>query len=647
MVCNDCGEEVVGFQEEEEEFDDTGPREVRAVQSARDNWEMLEARRESQQVEMERRKVVPQLLVYEASLYILKAMTDRLIKLNYLTSNVRRPLFQIWSHWIRRKHAGIPYPSRTSSPNRLHYLLAMVSLAASYIRSPMLPRDLCRLAATRQIPFMTALATEVPTHMTSDATVQKVLAADRIPIPRKVVLAANNLALGPYAWPALRELYRRRDSIASTTFIAPFIAKTTVGDRIMAIPESFPIGHESMTLLRLIRLLGLPDEFGARVLRWRELRELATRHAMNEALDSHSKVGQQHHLFLLGRPTEDGLMIDTINTLRICYGRRLCYGGSVLSKRDADLQSEWDMCKKMMNRWLHTGTPEDVDLDIWCTLSPQLLKSIKGKHLQRYAQLVDVMLEQKGEKGADLWGPFLQEFRNVAMEDDYFDEGNSDSGDGKTDRFLRVEQECIYDPSRCDPARTVDTDLCDDGLNDMELECGLVEQTGEANVRKFLLHSTESVRYAKRKRKREMQIHAQMMMENSGDRPPTQYNDDNVEMAQSQGRWNGNEANACAGGDVGHDETLDDERTNSARQVSAHEFNWVWEPSGIGLAWTVMMSFFEGGRINADCGVEDFVQLADFSNRLKGVVAACNRTMRVTMEYISEHELEDMTTTTN
>lgn len=659
LVCEDCGEEIIGFHEEEEDDFVIGTAvSNRQSQSSQAMLirNTLKARRESKQHEDGNISAVfPQLLVFEGAFYMLKAMADQLIQLDYVTPRIRRPLFQILSCWIHRKHSDDkPFHSPNVHPPRAHYLLAILALASSYIRSPLLPRDLCRLAVTRKIPYMTALTTAAPDRIANDETVRKVLSTDAIPTARKIIRVANNLALGTYAWPPLRKMYGNLKKEVLTT----------IGEKVVGIPESFPVGHSTITLLRLIRLLGLPDKFGARVLRWRELCANAICSSTNDP-DSHA------HLF--DRPTEDSLIIDIINTMRLCYSRCLGYGGSVLVNREADMEVEWGQCKHKLACWLKFGNPEDIDSVMWSGLSPTALATLSGKRLSKYSNLVNAILTQRGEKGPELWGPFLREFESIATEEPVFETNSESEGyendypDENVNRLLS-EAGCMYDTSMCKCEEQ--TFSASEGVEYMDLECDRSKKTSSIIPRKRLLTSSSQKRLKKKERK--SCVHAEIKQRwaryeednnaigdrgKNGDDAVRQHEDDDafcVEDGRNEalsneedlsGRENVRSRERKRSQFLEENEVAEDKRTtgqpqlldpgsgNLSNVVRTHEFNCnIREPMGIGLAWTTMICFFDG--TNIDISGMEHERNGHLSLRMRQMVAMCNRMMKATLEFI-------------
>lgn len=699
FVCEDCGEEVIGVQQElmDEGFIGTSlsnrPSQLSQAQDVRATVEARQERRQHSPLLVS--STTEQMYVFEAMFHVVKAITDRLIRLQYVTETIRSPIFQIVSHLIRRMHAGEPSKRASYRSSRAVHMLATIALAASHVRSVLLPRDLCRIVATQQVPYLTALTTTVPEHLARNEGVQILLAPHSLPTMRAIVHAARDIALGPHAWPPLREIYGFPQSDSAVHHFS--FAK--VGPS----RYSFPVGHAGLTLLRLTRLLGLPDDFGARVIRWIELRKTAMKDYLSSYVKASNRNRTKNYLgvyprrALLGRATDESLLIDIVNTMRLCYGRRRGH------EREPQLEDEWLRCKATMTVWLKTGCVEDIDSVQWTSLSPNILATIRGKRLRRYARLVDIVMEQKGERRPELWGPFLKEFKDIAnqkyMSNDSYSETDNESGSGDDDDpFLRKEKRCMYDGSRCAHFNSTSPG---EGEVAMDQECGYDKKTDTGGLRKVLMRPVRRRQILKRE-KGWTGNKVEILSDKTGqetvcfatvEEDVINVSDINSRYQKKRGRnFDGN--NKSKGekdcilhidsssepesvddhfdrnrifeddedGAVIGDETQDREKTEAnkprfartseqfwknkrwviwgsdgtsprkyGRECGMQEWNLLWEPVGIGLALTIMLQFIDGCNVDIkgmECDNTPWSKL-----RLEEIKGACNRTMRITMNY--------------
>lgn len=699
LVCLDCGEEIFGFREEDIDDHFTGTAVTHRHSQSSQALAVratIESRRDGiGLVELNVNLVSGQLYLFEALFYLAKSVTDRLIHLNYATERIRSPLFQIISHLIRRIHAGEPLRAEHRRRIFAHHVLAMIALASVYVRSPLLPRDLCRLAVTQQIPYLTALTASVPERLAKNEHVQRSLGPASLPTTRKLVHAAKDLALGPHGWAPLRHIYGFPPIKSAPINIVTY---AKVGPSYV----SFPVGHESLTLLRLIRLLGLPDEFGARVMRWIELRKAAMRAYIGPLLGNANK--RYPRRALLGRATDESLIVDIVNTMRLSYGRRRW------REREKKFEEEWTSCKAAMAHWLEFGSTEDIDTVLWAGLSPELLATLRGKRLRRYIRLVDSVMDQKGEHGPELWGPFEREFKNISDNNFSFRANGSDSEDediwDESDHFTRTEKQCMYDGSHCQEGATTPKE----GIEAMDYECGYDAGTDTGAGRQRLTRlpvrrrtikrengwsgaeivdvqfrrTDENERRTKRFKKEKdsqgdeltdisLSNGNELGLESSPKRCRTEKvmdEDDSSEDSSQDGYEQSDSDESMLFGDdeegislsqktekwstpkrneeqqFGQDNKFwrnrrwvlwgSDEESGRkyARENGSQEWNMLWEPIGIGLALTIMLHFFDGCNVEVD-GME-FKDKCWTRKRLKEIKAACNRTMKVTMYYVHD-----------
>jgi hypothetical protein len=270
-VCDACNEQFQGFRAEEldEEYASRMTVFRRTSQSSRAERKRLVAEAENARTALkisasQTETVDASRLISEGVVVISRAIVDSLVAGGYAPKGITRICFKVISHWLRMCHMGAGTKVKGLSLDNFsaNSILAFISLAAVFVRSSLLPRDLCVLAVQRKIPFLTASVELLDPHFLHANAVRKALNPPRFPIARDITRLANAIATSEFAWPPLR----------------PFFNGDAVIYKHWAY-SSFPLGQYELTLSRTVRLLGLPDDFCARVHRYRELRRVAT--AMN------------------------------------------------------------------------------------------------------------------------------------------------------------------------------------------------------------------------------------------------------------------------------------------------------------------------------------------------------------------------------
>lgn len=491
MLCDACGEEFAGFRHEELDAYMAGTAiSTRQSQSsqARSIREKITARAKSSSAglalsDVGRRKFVnDELLLCEAVILTAKSLTDRLVELRCVNRRVMKPLFELLTCWVSRRHAGKTGVVGRGSVFRPTEVLALVSLAALYVRSPMLPRDLCRMVVCGELPYPGFSEHELPEHVRESSVVAALFTPQAVPNAGEVVEAANKLALDQHAWAPIRR------------FFGDGLRKKAVATAMTGSRMSFPVGHLTLTLLRMSRLLGLPDEFGARVLRYIELRQIASKMSwtfgdivevskgqdsridtvileglgprkadIKKALPSSARCSTD----LYGFPTDESLQIDFVNTMRLCYG-----ASTQNRKRGGNkkLETEWENCKEAMESWLKRGNLEDLETVQWTAKSPAEISHTKGEDIRKYADMVDDLLTGMGETMPDLWGKYIAAFTELGehAEQNDKEEANEDYRD------IRA---CMYDENSIGSG-TWSEPL--EGREEMDIECGNDSATGMA-----------------------------------------------------------------------------------------------------------------------------------------------------------------------
>ena len=415
LVCDDCGEQFAGFHEEEVDdlFAGTAVQNRASQASQADSRRRkLAALKENSQLTLSQpsTKQIPDYLLITEGVFIMsKAIAKRLIELKYVPKRIMPPLFEILTCWTRTLHARVDTSLATVFKPVM--ILSVICLAALCVRSSMLPRDLCRLVNTLQVPYFTALRTVFPTSFPKTKAVRAAFAPQELPIATVVIAYARMLGVHKDAWPSLNEFFKKninpshRDQMVRE-MERPFDFVRNV----TKVP--FPLGHMHLTLLRLTRLLGLPDDFGARVLRFIDLRRAAVKMArvLNGRKDGpwdHSRIDTDripyipHYrglqdtfsipvpegIDLYTFPTDESLQIDIVNTMRLCYGRIKMGKRAV---RDIpkhlrmQMRKEWNKCKEALENWLSRGNAEDLDHICWTCLTPRTLNTMSGATLADY-----------------------------------------------------------------------------------------------------------------------------------------------------------------------------------------------------------------------------------------------------------------------
>ncbi|PXF41131.1 hypothetical protein BWQ96_09163 [Gracilariopsis chorda] len=596
LVCDDCGEQIAGFQEEEVDFALSGTAVTnRASQSsqARATRKSLEARHFNTENVL-CKKPTDEILLCEGVFILAKAIATALIRLRYSSDRIMVPLFEVITCWVRRRHAGAHRYGTSHKGFQQYHVLSLICLASLYIRAPMLPRDLCRLVATRQVPYFAVLGTVFPAEFHKTAAIRKAFTPTKFPVAKHVIRVANELASDKHAWPPLRKFFQTNSPIwCESTVMNLWGSKRTL------IPTWFPVAHLHISILRLSRLLGLPDDFGARVLRFMELRLIAVKMARvlngeqggpwdDSRLDSYHVNHIPNYLYLTrpfskviraerdlyGFPTDQSLQVDFINTMRICYCRRKLRPNvkkEELSNKEETFRQEWEQCKTAMLRWLNVGSVEDIDNVGWTALSPEVISTMKGRQIRAFAKLVDEIHLEKGEDEPELWGRLVNAFKEI---------GESGSDDEMAFEMSEqygavVERECMYDLNRIE-----------DGMN-ARVEREVADMIEERELLDSLDLRTEQGEPVERG-------------------PIRQW--DKYHPANQRSIRN---------------------RKGLYRKLVS-KYDYVWEPQGMGLAWTIMFRFFSGSNVVLE-GMKATQNEDVYVDQMR---KACDRTLGVVIRYI-------------
>lgn len=341
-----------------------------------------------------------------------------------LPDSAIEPLKAILKHWVRRQHACSSMGFRVRRGKRgFHnpYVLSLVALATLYIRSPILPRDLAIFAARGRIPYLRALR-DSKIEVQNVPQVRKALTPLAPPTADEIKAGMVLYGCDEFMWPPLKAFFDGPDMVYSqfTTSFAP-------------------VGHVELTLFRVVRYLGLPDEFGTRVLRYMDLRKKARKWLDSiEAPHRHTKsfhttlppretnlpcwnVGSMYDC--CEHPTDRTLQIDILNVIRLNYGSHdgeLPPGykpGDIDKDKEAKikvkLREEWQACLRHMREWvLNGGGKDDAKLATWGLLSQPALSSLRGKELANFCEYAEMMNDN--DKVPVFMKPYAAQYRGMA-----------------------------------------------------------------------------------------------------------------------------------------------------------------------------------------------------------------------------------------
>lgn len=618
MLCDACGEEFAGFRHEEIDFYAAGTavstRESQSSQ-ARIIREKIKARRDSiadGSLSQSRPFVNHELLLCEAVILSANKLAAALIELRCVSDRIMAPLFELITHWVARRHAGKKGVVGRGTVFRPSEVLALVALAALYVRSPMLPRDLCRMVVAEEVPFPGFGIEDLPDHIRKSEVVTALFAPMVVPVPGDVVGAANILARDQHAWPPIRKFFGNKEEGSGPC-------------RFTGSWDSFPVAHVQVTLLRLSRLLGLPDEFGARVLRFIELRRIASR-MCSAALEARDKWWEEQAMdsvvlgdnlreereglpkmvrktaYLSEFPTDASVQVDFINTMRLCYGT----SRKKTDERETanrELRKEWENCMEAMETWLRIGNPEDIEYVQWTPKTPSELSHTKGEEIRNYADMVDNLLTDMGESTPELWGKYVAAFAEI---------GDSWQPDKDRNEEGNRKRTCVYDVK---PFESRARCKIREGKKEMDNECGYDVLTGTRRERRPLIKMKDVLRQRGSMKKNEKigkrkapEHRAASAEEKSGDIAKVRPNTD--------------PAAKC------YAENIEIKKEPDTHRASREEF--LKEPMGIGLSWTILRHFFAGSNVVVgDLHIErlpSFVQ--------NGLLQACNSGMKMVIMYV-------------
>lgn len=417
MVCGDCGAVAVGVREEEIEVDFTenksGPvrRESQASQAANRRAAILFKEQEANEKLLQEEKATdPELLFCETVTIITTELARSMVDKRLLPPEVYYPLEQVLTHWVLQRHGEV----KKRSYHRSH-ILSFIALAALYIRSSLLPRDFVILCINGSIPYFT-VAEFIPSEFHVKSILKTVV--PRVPprtqdIMKGMVLYGNS----EYSWIGLETFFlRRKDWIYSAA----------------------PLGNPGDTLKRLVTHLKLPDSFIRRVENFQRFKRQA-KNALEDCgaplppMKWREKVPPlssgafswyvSENYDCCEWPTNHTLLIDVINTIRLCYG---WYPRNLPSetfkseqhklkteKIDSELREEWNAACKHMRDWVETGGGVDATLSTWRTLSNQAIQSLQGEALEEFCEFAEITQDTTRNTSFAM-KKFINEFKSLA-----------------------------------------------------------------------------------------------------------------------------------------------------------------------------------------------------------------------------------------
>ncbi len=420
MVCSDCGVQVEGAREEDAEENTfvgtettTLRRQSQASQAERRRASILQREQEEKERQLRAEKVVdPELQFCEAVTLVTTELGRCMVEATLLPVEIYTSLEQVLTHWVLQRHAEVV-------KQRYHrsHVLSFIALAALHVRSSLLPRDLVVLCINGTIPYFRA-AYFLPPALQNLAVKKAVV--PRVPprahdIIKGMVLYGNN----EQSWPALESFF-----MSGTRWIH----------------VAAPLGNPGDTLRRVTAYLGLPDKFIARVERFQRLKRKAKlaldacgapKPPLNwrEMAPSRKSGAFSWHVpdsyACCGWPTNHTLLIDVINTIRLCYG---WYHGVLpqttfksdehrrkSNEADVELRAEWDHACKHMREWVMTGGGADATLSTWRTLSNEAILSVQGEALEEFCGFTE-MTEDDTVMPSFALREFINGFKDLAFE---------------------------------------------------------------------------------------------------------------------------------------------------------------------------------------------------------------------------------------
>lgn len=285
LVCDDCHEQFQGYRQEE--MDDEAAAHIavfaRQSQEAQRGVRALNAAAADARAAIRKSvKLSPgnrTFTLYKSIILISRAIIDALVENGYAPDTIIDPCYHIVVRWVQVCQTGHLRRIKGASPQNfsLHCILAFVSLAALYVRCPLLPRDICLLAFSNRIPYMSAAADLLDPEILLDDVLRRALTVQYIHTGMEVSHLACLIGVSEYAWPPLKEFFDGQRALYTHEWHG----------------DVFPLGHYDTTLRRLIWLLGLPEGYVDRVKRYRELHVISASmaHKTHKYVSEYAKNG--------------------------------------------------------------------------------------------------------------------------------------------------------------------------------------------------------------------------------------------------------------------------------------------------------------------------------------------------------------------
>lgn len=419
LVCASCGEEFSGFQEEETDAVLAGT----AVSNRQSQSQQAQSARERISVpsplrtNARRSRRRPSKwrfceLVARAALDVLNLLIGEQLEKDEL----KKVLFCIWAYWTDHVH------HIESSYTMLHvreHAYSLICLSCIHTRSSTLVRDVRRVALSSQSSLCQG---EVYRKLVEQqAAPTRYVPSGLVPHAGKPEVFAQRHMQSDFSWPHVRSRFLR----------------WSMDNSLRGVP-TVPVGNQTIVCLRLCRLLGLPDEFGGRVLRYMELERAAieseTRKADAQAsFASDARLGNAGRSFTSGfaneswrmsklarsheAPSDEHLLMAFLNTMRICYCT-LPQGVKINRRAQSELRklsAEFECCMKQMKHWARAGFFEDMYSINWSGLSPRSLSRSQARHVNAYAAIVNALLSEIAEEAPDMWGNFIKTFELIGL----------------------------------------------------------------------------------------------------------------------------------------------------------------------------------------------------------------------------------------
>lgn len=269
LICDDCNEQFQGFRQEEMDDEDAAAFAAFARQSQEATQEVkrLNLIASGARAAIRAASAAENVLDYRSELFrgvalVLRELVDRLVEIKMVPPEILDPCWKVFEHWARMCHAGATFSrvhGATDVDFSVHTILALVLLAALYVRSSMLPRDLVALVAKGRISLSRIVTDVVRPEVLENERLRAAFSVRSTYTAQDVSGLAAAIATSDYAWPPIRHFFDGPNVVYRRKYYF-----------------AFPVGQEKNVTERLVALFGLPADFADRVERFRELRRIAT-----------------------------------------------------------------------------------------------------------------------------------------------------------------------------------------------------------------------------------------------------------------------------------------------------------------------------------------------------------------------------------